>query len=227
MIKYVIFDYGKVLGYPKSGKWFITPKFLELINNMDIGKIKEAVTNNKYLVKDDLPIKTIEQEYDMFSIFYSNVLDEIGLNKELAKDVAYDKVYNKSEYALYNDVKDSLKQLKQKYILIMLTNNFPSIINYLKHEGIYELFDKVYISSVCETSKNEERFFDMVINDYDIKENEAIFIDDFEKNLDLGYKKHLNVVMLDRENKKESKYKKISNLAELDIIINNRNIKTL
>ncbi len=218
MIKYVIFDYGKVLGYPKSGNWFITPKLLELINNMDIGKIKEAVTNNMYLVKDDLPIKTLEQEYDMFSIFYSNVLDEIGLNKELAKDVAYDKVYNNSEYALYNDVKDSLKQLKQKYILIMLTNNFPSIINYLKYDGIYELFDKVYISSICETSKNEARFFDMVINDYNIKENEAIFIDDSEDNLDMGYKKHFNVVMLDRENKKKSKYKKISNLAELEIV---------
>ncbi len=218
MIKYVIFDYGKVLGYPKSGKWFITPKFLELINDIDIDKVKEAITENKYLVKDDLPIKTLEQEYDMFNIFYSNVLDEIGLNKELAKDVAYDKVYNNSEYALYNDVKDSLKQLKQKYTLIMLTNNFPSIINYLKYEGIYELFDKVYVSSICETSKNEARFFDMVINDYNIKENEAIFIDDFEDNLDIGYKKHFNVVMLDRENKKKSKYKKISNLAELDIV---------
>ena len=218
MIKYVIFDYGKVLGYPKSGKWFITPKFLELINDIDIDKVKEAITENKYLVKDDLPIKTLDQEYDMFNTFYSNIFDRIGLNKELAKDVAYDKVYNNSEYALYNDVKDSLKQLKQKYTLIMLTNNFPSIINYLKYEEIYELFDKVYVSSICETSKNEERFFDMVINDYDIKENEAIFIDDFEDNLDLGYKKHLNVVMLDRENKKESKYKKISNLAELDIV---------
>ncbi len=218
MIKYVIFDYGKVLGYPKSGNWFITPKLLELINNMDIGKIKEAVTNNMYLVKDDLPIKTLEQEYDMFSIFYSNVLDEIGLNKELAKDVAYDKVYNNSEYALYDDVKDSLKKLKQKYTLIMLTNNFPSIINYLKYEGIHELFDKVYVSSICETSKNEEKFYDMVIHDYNIKENEAIFIDDFEDNLDMGYKKHFNVIMLDRENKKESKYKKISNLVELDIV---------
>ena len=218
MIKYVIFDYGKVLGYPKSGKWFITPKFLALINNINIDKVKEAVAINKYLVRDDLPIKTLEQEYDMFSKFYSNILDEIGLDKELAKDIAYDKVYNNSEYALYNDVKDSLKKLKQKYTLIMLTNNFPSIINYLKYEEIYELFDKVYISSICETSKNEGKFFDMVINDYDIKENEAIFIDDFEDNLDLGYKKHLNVIMLDRENKKESKYKKISNLAELDII---------
>lgn len=218
MIKYIIFDFGKVLGYPKSGKWFITPKLLELINNIDLDKIKEAITKNKYLVRDDLHIKTKEQEYDMFNTFYSNILNEIGLNKELAKDIAYDKVYNNSEYNLYNDVKKSLKELKQEYTLIILTNNFPSIIDYLKYEKIYDLFDRVYISSICETSKNEERFFDMVINDYNIKENEAIFIDDFEDNLDLGYKKHLNVIMLDRENKKESKYKKISNLNELDII---------
>ena len=42
MIKYIIFDIGKVLGYPKTGMWFITPKFLDLINNnnLDINKVK-------------------------------------------------------------------------------------------------------------------------------------------------------------------------------------------
>ena len=87
---------------------------------------------------------------------------------------------------------------------------------HVKYEDIYDLFDKVYVSSICETSKNEEKFFDMVINDYNIKENEALFIDDFEDNLNIGLRKKLNVIMLDRENKKESKYKKISNLVELE-----------
>ena len=43
-----------------------------------------------------------------------------------------------------------------------------------------------------------------------------MFIDDFEDNLDIGIRKKLNVIMLDRENKKDSKYKKISNLVELE-----------
>ena len=47
--------------------------------------------------------------------------------------------------------------------------------------GINSAFDRVYVSSICETSKNEEKFFDMVINDYNIKENEATFIDDFDR----------------------------------------------
>ena len=220
-LKYIIFDFGKVLGYPKTGKWFLTPKFKLLLSdlNIDMDKAKEAISKNKYLVKDDLPIKMLEEEYQMFINFYSNILIELGLDKSLVKEIAYDKVYNNSEYLLYDDVKDVLNVLNKNYKLIMLTNNFPSIIDYLKNEDIYDLFDKVYVSSICETSKNEEKFFDMVINDYNIKENEALFIDDFEDNLDIGIRKKLNVVMLDRENKKESKYKKISNLVELEKIL--------
>ena len=88
--------------------------------------------------------------------------------------------------------------------------------NFLIFIDIYDLFDKVYVSSICGTSKNEESFFDMVIKDYNIKENDAVFIDDFEDNLEIGIRKKLNVIMLDRENKKDSKYKKISNLVELE-----------
>ena len=220
-LKYIIFDFGKVLGYPKTGKWFLTPKFKLLLSdlNIDMDKAKEAISKNKYLVKDDLPIKMLEEEYQMFINFYSNILNELQLDESLAKDIAYDKVYNNSEYSLYDDVKDVLNSLNKNYKLIMLTNNFPSIINYLKYEEAFDLFDKVYVSSICEASKNEEKFFDMVINDYNIKKNEALFIDDFEDNLDIGLRKKLNVIMLDRENKKESKYKKISSLVELEELL--------
>ena len=220
-LKYIIFDFGKVIGYPKSGKWFITPKFKSLLDdlNIDMNKVKEAISNNRYLVKDDLPIKTLEEEYNMFIRFYSNIFDNLELNKDLIEEITYDKVYNNSEYSLYDDVKDVLSKLSSHYTLIMLTNNFPSIIHYLKSEKIYDLFDKVYVSSICETSKNEEKFFDRVINDYHIKDNEALFIDDFEDNLDIGSNKKMNVVMLDRENKKDSKYKKITSLSELELFI--------
>ena len=59
----------------------------------------------------------------------------------------------------------------------------------------------------------------MVINDYNIRKGEALFIDDFEDNLDLVFRKNLNVIMLDGENKKNSKYKRISNLGELEILV--------
>lgn len=216
-MKYIIFDFGKVLGYPKTGFWRITPKFLELVNDFDLDILKESYIKNKELVKDDMPIKNLDEEYDMFVRFYSNVLEDLSMDKDLAKEIAYDKVYNNSEYELYDDVIDNLTKLKEDYTLLMLTDNFPSIINYLKHTGIYEFFDKVYVSSICETSKKEDKFFDMVIDDYDIKPGEALFIDDFENNLDLGHKKGFKVIMLDRDDKKESKYERINNLDELEV----------
>ena len=149
-LKYIIFDFGKVLGYTISGKWFLTPKFMSFLSNlnMDMNKVKDVISESKYLVKDDLPIKTLEEEYNMFISFYSNILDGLGLNKDMTKEIAFDKVYNNNEYLLYDDVKDVLNVLK-KYKLIMLTNNFPSIIDYLKYEEIYDLFDNVYVFSIC------------------------------------------------------------------------------
>ena len=159
-LKYIIFDFGKVLGYPKSGKWFLTPKFMTILNDskVDFDKAKEAISKYKYLVKDDLPIKTLEDEYKMFISFYSNILNELRLDESLAKKIAYDKVYNNSEYLLYDDVKNVLNELNKNYKLIMLTNNFPSIIEYLKHEDIYDLFDKVYVLLFVKHLKTKKGF---------------------------------------------------------------------
>ena len=37
-----------------------------------LDKAKEAISKNKYLVRDDSPIKTLKDEYNMFINFYSN-----------------------------------------------------------------------------------------------------------------------------------------------------------
>ena len=100
---------------------------------------------------------------------------------------------------------------------MILSNNYPSILEYLKKYEIIDYFDKIYISSIYETSKQEEKFFDIMINDYNIKEGEALFIDDGISNLELGSKKGLDVVLLDRKNNKESNYKKITSLDELEV----------
>lgn len=114
--------------------------------------VKETISENQYLVKDNHPIKTLEEEYNMFVNFYSNIFANLGLDKSLARDIAYDKVYNNNEYSLYDDVKDVLNKL------IMLTNNFPSIIDYLKHESIYDLFDKVYVLLFVKHLKTKKGF---------------------------------------------------------------------
>ena len=64
--------------------------------------------------------------------------------------------------------------------------------------------------------KKNEVFFDNPINDFNIKNNEAIFIDDNESLLEIAVKKGLEARLMDRKNKKEkSRFKIIHNLKEI------------
>ena len=74
MKKYLILDFGKVLAYPKTGDWFITPLFLELINMDDLKR--EAVLKAMNNHGDILSRKaiTLEDEYNLFYDFYKKHL---------------------------------------------------------------------------------------------------------------------------------------------------------
>ena len=217
--KYLILDFGNVLVTPTTGDWHMTPKFKELIdiNKIDMNKYNEVFKKYCYLLSEKL--LTQEEEYDMFIRFYDGILSNIDYpdyNKKIAEEIAYDRTYNNTKYTLCDNVINELKELKKKYKLIILTDNWPCVIPYLKDNNIYDFFDKVYISSVYGCIKQDKTFFDYLINDYDIKEGEALFIDDAEINLDVAKEKGLDVLCMDRYNKEmESKYKIIHDLLDI------------
>ena len=215
--KYIVLDFGKVLAAPTTGNWDITPKFLELIDikKIDIEKFKELREKLESTISEKL--LTLDEEYDMFTRFYETILKEFGYSKDIAKQIAYDRTYNYSKYTLYNNVHDELKRLKEKYSLILLTDNWPCVISYLKKYELYDLFEKVYISSIYGAVKNDKVLFDYPINDFNIKPGEALFIDDNEANLDIAIEKGFDVLLMDREkNIKESKYKIINDLNNIE-----------
>lgn len=215
--KYIVFDIGKVLVDSKEGRWYLTPMLLDLTKGIEKEKVIEALQKYWDLVRADKPIKTLEEEYNMFVEYYSKVLEELNLDTSLSKDISYDKVYTTNEYFFYDDVKRTIERLKDNYTLLILSDNFPSIYNYLKEYGIYDMFDKIYISSEYGTSKFEDKFFKILINDYNIKKGEALFIDDGVVKIERGFNNGLDVVLLDRENNKESKFNKITSLDELEV----------
>ena len=220
MLKYIILDFGNVLVTPTTGDWDMTPKFHELIDfdYLDMDKYQKARKENQILLSEDL--FTLEQEYDMFYRFYRNILKECYdlFTDQIAKDIAHDRTYNDTKYEICPDIHHELEFLKNKYQLILLTDNWPCVMPYLDHYDLTKYFEKIYISSEYGSTKKEGTFFDYAINDFHIKEGEAIFIDDTEINLDVAVTKGLSVYLMDRNNSvHESKYKIIHNL-ERDLI---------
>lgn len=106
--------------------------------------------------------------------------------------------------------------MSKKYKLLLLSDNWPDAIDSLKEYGIYDLFSRVYISSIYGQLKKDGDFFYNPIKDFNIAEGEAIFIDDSEKLLEIAVDKGLKVILMDREGRIEkSKFKIIHNLKNI------------
>ncbi len=220
--KYLILDFGLVLGKPKTGNWFITPNFYEIIGKNKIDLKRLNVLFNKYNENISKKIITKEEEYKAFKEFYLNILNELKIVKneeETAEKLAEDFVYNEDKYIMYDDVYEFLEKQSQKYILILLSDNWPCVYAILKNWGIDKFFTKIYISSEYPALKKDGLLFDYAMNEFKIKKDEAIFIDDNPELLEVADKKKLIPVLMDRTNlhKDYSKYKRIQNLEEIKI----------
>ena len=219
--KYLILDFGKVLAYPVTGDWFITPLFYEYVNKDKIDKEKF----HKCMVEigDMLGgiLKNVQEEYVIFIKFYKDSLINAGyIDKninDVAKKCAHDFVFNNDKYKLYDDVIENLEKFSKEYRLICLSDNWPSGERYMKDMKIYDLFEKVYISSDYGYTKYEKIFFDHPIEDFKIKKDEAIFVDDSIELMDIAKEKGLIPVLMDRENKIENcAFKKVNCLKDID-----------
>lgn len=219
MKKYIILDFGKVLAYPVTGDWFITPLFLKLIDMTKIDKEELLKLMGNYNDILSRSATTLEEEYDIFYDFYKNVLNDINypVTEDTIHLLAHDITYNDNKYEFYDNIDEELEQLSKKYILILLSDNWPCAFHIMKNRGIDKFFKKMYISSVYEVQKKDGIFFDYPINDFNIKEGEAIFVDDNEKLLDVGVTKGLEVRLMDRDGKNnQSKYRIINNLEQIN-----------
>lgn len=220
--KYLILDFGLVLGKPKTGNWFITPNFYEIIGKNKIDLKRLNVLFNKYNENISKKIITKEEEYKAFKEFYLNILNELKIVKneeETAEKLAEDFVYNEDKYIMYDDVYEFLEKQSQKYILILLSDNWPCVYAILKNWGIDKFFTKIYISSEYPALKKDGLLFDYAMNEFKIKKDEAIFVDDNPELLEVADKKKLIPVLMDKTNlhKDYSKYKRIQNLEEIKI----------
>lgn len=220
MIKYLILDMGRVLVEPATGDWIVTNEFLKNVdmNKIDKDKLKEAIQSSRFLL--DGQAVNLEEEYKLIMEFYKTVFQklEYKIEKENLENIVNNFVYDKedSKYILYENVKEDLEKLSKKYTILMLSDNWPCAFNYLKKHNIDQYFTKIYISSVYGKRKQDKVLFDYPIKEFNIKENEALFIDDNEELLDIAVEKGLSVLHMDRNNVlKTSKYKIIHDFSDL------------
>ena len=206
MIKRIIFDIDDTLisfpalfedGYKKVIKkynLYIEPKQLYEI-------IGEYETSGKYKYYDkDKLLRLINER----------------LNTNLDKNFVNDffNMYNKLITPVTDDVKDTLKYLKDKYELVTLSNWFTnSQKERLKCAGIYKYFDEVYGTDIVPMKPLKESFLSVI---GDNKIDECLIVgDNYDMDINVPYEIGMNVYYLTNKESNYPSIKKISDLKEL------------
>ena len=204
MIKNIIFDIGGVLAEPKSGHWFITTNFWNILNKNLIDEEKLKISLKKYLYLQTQEPKTEKDEHKMFSNYYCNVLKDINYpnaSLDIANKLADDCVYNDDKFIFFDDVYSILEELSKKYNLYIISNGWPSSFRVLKNKGIDKYFKGIIISSMYTTVK-EENLFDIFINKYkEVTPSESLYIDDRNHILQKAKEYGFNLLLMDRYKK--------------------------
>ncbi len=219
MIKNIIFDIGGVLAEPKSGHWFITTNFWNILNKNLIDEEKLKISLKKYLYLQTQEPKTEKDEHKMFSNYYCNVLKDINYPNailDIANKLADDCVYNDDKFIFFDDVYSILEELSKKYNLYIISNGWPSSFRVLKNKGIDKYFKGIIISSLYTTVK-EENLFDIFINKYkEVTPSESLYIDDRNHILQKAKEYGFNLLLMDRYKKYEkTQFEIVNNMNDI------------
>ncbi len=224
-IKAILFDSGRTLNVPRTGHWFITPNFINIINDTSFqyteDQLSEAMNKACDHINKMLLVKTEEDEFAMFKEFYEIVLKEIkyaSINEEIINSLASDNVHNDHKFYFFDDVEPGLQRLKDKYILGVVSDTWPSLERVFINKSLRKYFSTFVMSSIYGSYKAEKVLFKIAIEEIGVKPEEVIFIDDSESNLVAAEDFGMIPILIDRydRNDIESKYPIIKSLNDLN-----------
>ena len=223
-VKAILFDSGRTLNVPRTGHWFITPNFIDIIGNSQFSyteeQLNEAMEKGCEHINKILLVESEEHEFSMFKEFYEIVLKEINypnISSEVIGLLAKDNVYNDEKFLFFDDVESSLIGLRKKYLLGVVSDTWPSLERVFINKKLKQYFSTFVMSSIYGSYKAEKILFKIAIEELGIKPQEAIFVDDSESNLDAAKEFGMIPILIDRYNNQDlkSKYPIIRSLNEL------------
>ncbi len=229
MIKNLVFDFGRVLAYPATGNWFITPETKNILGSlrffklMHSSKTPTAFRNScRYLDSIHL-LHTEEEEIEQFTEFYKRALAEIGIKDKggaVSLNLAQDVTLNDNKIVIYDDVLPCFEELKSEYSISVLSDTWPSLRRVLKNYRISPYLSGIILSCDHNEYKSGTKLFEIAIKEWNILPEETVFVDDSESNLDNASKVGFSCILMDRTGKKkESKYPIIYDLNDLKSLL--------
>lgn len=116
----------------------------------------------------------------------------------------------------FDDVKDTLKELKKDYKLVLVANCDSGSKQIVDKFGLRELFDEVSLS--CETGllKSNPKLFESILEGFDVQPEDVIIIgDSIESDIDPAKEIGIKGILIDRRDRRKEYVPRILSLKEL------------
>ncbi|MEK6868229.1 MAG: HAD-IA family hydrolase, partial [Nanoarchaeota archaeon] len=115
--------------------------------------------------------------------FYRKLLKRRGIEKkpeEIVKKHLAE--YIRTSTKRNEEIINIIEKLKINYVVVALTNTEIEIGNYNKEQGLFQYFEKAFLSTEMHMKKPDAMIFKKVLQECNVTADEALFIDDKEEN---------------------------------------------
>lgn len=167
MVKVILFDFAGVIG--ADGYWLW---------------LKETVPD---LENKKSYFQSLSEKIDRADITDQEFIEGISRGTNVPVEIIWKEIFKK--IVINTELLNLISQLKKKYKIGLLTNyDFMWMDELFAIYNLDKYFDGKVISSLHKIIKPDSKIYQLALNFFKIKPEEAIFIDDRQKNIDGGEK---------------------------------------
>ena len=174
MISTTVFDLGGVVvPEPEGGLWERILSDLSGRYGLDRRALEYALEERK---------NQVQTGKESLKDFYRSVLASLHMAAPKPENLVkfHLKAYSKYCGKYDRDVLDLIEHLKERYHVVCLTNTEPEVAEFNRKRGLFDYFERAFISSETGLAKPDPESYRMLLNELDIGPEEAVFIDDNE-----------------------------------------------
>ena len=201
MKKYIAFDLGGVVVDNRENE--VEKTSSDLIG-IDIDKFRK--------IRDRYQHQTTLGNLSLFD-YYDAILEDLGIYSTSPKGLleSHLKIHEKVLASRNEEIVDLIERLKKEYGVVSLSNIQQETMEATRESGLYELFDRNFLSSEMHLMKPNSDIYIEMLKELHAVPNEVIFIDD--NNANIGTARRLSIPSIRYENFKNMK-------LELEALLN-------
>lgn len=144
-----------------------------------------------------------DTEEKLERLFGANISDEDYINK--AKLITNENIIDITKNIINKlyvvKDRDIFRKIKEKYQvkIIIATNHVSYIKDYIINNLDIENIDDIIISAKINKIKPNKDFYEYILDKYNIKNNELLFIDDNIKNINVAASMNINTIKVNKD----------------------------